>query len=118
MTGFDLRPRSYNFSLELVKFINRIGVARPISAIFNQLLRAGTSVGANIEEADSSPTRKDFKYKMTIAKKEAAEAVYWFKIIIDAAIIKNEGNVAKAKELLDECSQILKILGAIIRKIK
>ncbi len=85
--------------------------------IFNQLVRSGTSIGANIEEADSSPTRKDLKYKMVIAKKEAAETVYWLRLVIDAGLIKNENNIIKTKELLVECGQIVKILGSITRKI-
>ena len=85
--------------------------------ILNQLLRSGTSIGANIEEADSSPSRKDFKYKMVIAKKEAAETVYWLKIIIDAGILKNQNNISQIKEILCEADELLKILGSIVRKL-
>lgn len=55
---------------------------------------------------------------MFIAKKEAAETVYWLKLIIDARVINNQENIAKAKALLDECQQILKIIGKISRSIK
>lgn len=118
MTKYDLRERSYQFAVGLVKLLNRITTTKISFPLFNQLIRAGTSIGANIEEADSSPTRKDFKHKMVIAKKEAAETIYWLRIIIEAGIINNDKNITQAKELVDECNQLLKILGSIIIKIK
>ena len=117
MNKYDLRERSYKFSVELVRFLSDLTRSTISSPLFNQLIRSGTSVGANIEEADSSPTRKDFKYKMIIAKKEAAETIYWLRIIIDAGVLKNEKNIFRAKELLGECNQFLNILGSITRKI-
>ncbi|MBI5399528.1 four helix bundle protein [Candidatus Saganbacteria bacterium] len=116
MNAYDLRERSYKFAVELVRFLNGLTLSKISLPILNQLLRSGTSVGANIEEADSSPTRKDFKYKISVSKKEAAETVYWLKLIIDAEILKNSENIKKAKELLAECDQLLRILGSIIRK--
>ena len=118
MTKFDLRQRSYGFSVSLVRFLNNLAASRISTPLFTQLLRSGTSVGANIEESDSSPTRKDFKYKLIIAKKEAAETVYWLKIIIDADILKNQNNISKAKEILKEAEELLKILGSITHKLK
>ena len=117
MPNYDLRERSYQFSLELIKLLCGFSSGGNMYPIFNQLVRSGTSIGANIEEADSSPTRKDLKYKMVIAKKEAAETVYWLRLVIDAGLIKNENNIIKTKELLVECGQIVKILGSITRKI-
>lgn len=118
MTKYNLRERSYKFSVELVRFLNKLTTSRLSSPLLNQLIRSGTSIGANVEEADSSPSRKDFRNKMFIAKKEAAETVYWLKLIIDARVINNQENIAKAKALLDECQQILKIIGKISRSIK
>jgi len=114
---FDLRERTYKYAVAVVKFIYKINGDRNAYSIFNQLMRSATSIGANIEEADSSPTRKDFKYKMVISKKEAAETVYWLKIIIDANLLNNADNIIKAGELLEEGNQILRILGSIVRKI-
>ena len=103
MTKYSLRERSYKFSVELVKF---------------QLIRSGTSIGANVEEADSSSSRKDFRNKMFIAKKEAAETVYWLRLLIDANVVNNQANVEKIKDLLDECDQILRIIGKITRRVE
>jgi len=117
MTEYDLRNRSYEFSVRLIKFLNRIRAAKVSSPLINQLVRSGTSIGANIEEADSSPSRKDLKNKMFIAKKEAAETVYWLKIFCNAELMKNPENIAQARELFNECQQILKIISSIVRKI-
>ncbi|MFC1510844.1 four helix bundle protein [Candidatus Margulisiibacteriota bacterium] len=117
MTKYELRERCFKFSVDLVKFLNNLAKSTASSVLFNQVIRSGTSIGANVEEADNSPTRKDFKYKMVIAKKEAAETVYWLRIIIEAKILKNPTNVTKAEELLDESNQLLKIISSIFRKI-
>ncbi len=117
MGKFDLRKRTYIFSVELVKLLNKISKSGIFSPLLNQLIRSGTSIGANVEEADSSPSRKDFKYKLTISKKEAAETVYWMNILIDTNIFQNNENLLSMKNLLNECEQILRILSAIIRKL-
>lgn len=114
---FDLRERTYKYAVAVVKFIYKINGDRNAYSILNQLMRSATSIGANIEEADSLPTRKDFKYKMVISKKEAAKTVYWLKIIIDTNLLNNADNIIKAGELLEEGNQILRILGSIVRKI-
>jgi len=118
MHKYDLRDRSFKFSVKLVRFLNGLSASRLSMPLFNQLLRSGTSVGANIEEADSSPSRKDFKYKMVIAKKESSETVYWLKIIIESDILKNQNNINSAKEILCEAEELMKILGSIVRKLK
>lgn len=117
MKKYDLRERTYRFAVNVVRFLSSLHSHPVTYPIFNQLVRSATSVGANVEEADSSPSRKDFKHKLVISKKEAAETVYWFKLIVDAGLLKTEDNIQKAKELLDEAEQLVKILGSIINKI-
>lgn len=117
MTKYDLRDRTYRFSLSVVRFLSNCSSSSITSPILNQLLRSATSIGANIEEADSSPTRKDFKHKLVISKKEAAETVYWLKLLIDSELLKSDAVTAKAKELLDEAEQLVRILGSILGKM-
>lgn len=117
MNKYDLRNRTCKFSIDLTAFLNKLSFSIISSEIIRQLIRAGTSIGANVEEADSSPTRKDLKYKLILAKKEAAEAVYWMKIILDASLFKETKTIEYFKSFLDECAQILKILAAITSKI-
>jgi four helix bundle protein len=117
MNKYDLRERTYRFAVNVVRFLSG-STSLPITyPIFNQLIRSATSIGANVEEADSSPTRKDFKHKIVISKKEAAETVYWFRLVLDSGIIKTEDNINRARELLNEAEQLLKILGSIISKL-
>jgi four helix bundle protein len=117
MKKYDLRERTYGFAVAMVRFLSNLSYAQVAYPLFNQLTRSATSIGANVEEADSSPTRKDFKHKLVISKKEAAETVYWLKLIVDADLLKTEGNIQKAKELLLEAEQLVKILGSIISKM-
>lgn len=118
MSDYDLRKRSYIFSVRLVKLLSRTASSAVSSSLVKQLVRSGTSIGANIEEGDSSPSRKDFRNKMFIAKKEAAETLYWIKMLLDAEIINNQNNINEAKELLNEAEQLLRIIGSMTRKIK
>ena len=89
-----------------------------IKSLSNQLLRSGTSIGANVEEADGARTRKEFGNKMTIARNEAKEAKYWLNLIIDSEIINNHQNIIKAKAMISECDELIRILSAIIGKIE
>ena len=85
----------------------RVDAAMPLLA--SQLLKAATSVGANMEEADGAQTKADFITKVSIAKKEAKEAVYWLRLIAatDAPLRR------RVSPLLDEAKQIASIVSAI-----
>jgi four helix bundle protein len=78
--------------------------------IASQLLRAGTSIGANTEEAVSAQSKKDFIAKMTISLKEARETNYWLRILRDAETISAD----KLIDIIDESEQIMKIIAKII----
>ncbi|AKM81920.1 TPA: four helix bundle protein [Candidatus Berkelbacteria bacterium] len=78
---FDLGKRTTNFGVEIILFCKQIqqnSVSRPI---ISQLVRSGTSIGANYSEANEFVTKKDFQYKISIAKKEAKETLYWLKMV-------------------------------------
>ena len=87
------------------------GVSRTIG---NQLLRSGTSIGANVEEAQAGQSRADFLCKMCIALKEAREARYWIRILAGAEIVKPE----LLAPIADEINQVTSILGAIVRSTR
>jgi four helix bundle protein len=82
--------------------------------IGRQLLRSGTSIGANYREANRAESKSDFIHKIGIAEKEAAETVYWLEICRDTKL----GSEAKIAELLNEAGQLLAILITIGRKAK
>jgi len=80
----------------------------------DQCLRSGTSVGANYREANETETKKDFKNRIRISKKEAKETIYWLELIIDANPQLNE----RITPLLEEAKELMKILGSIYEKTK
>jgi four helix bundle protein len=99
--------KSFDFAVRILKFFvyyNKKG--HSLEAIFKQILRSGTSIGANISEAQSSPSKKDFINKLTIALKEAKETEYWLNLLIT----ENEFS-----SLNSDCKEIIKILVSIIK---
>ena len=87
------------------------GVARTLS---QQIIRSGTSIGANVEEAQGGQSRADFLAKIFIALKEARETLYWLKLLIAAGIVET----AKLKELTLEANEIVAILTSIVKSTR
>ncbi len=105
----DIRQRSFDFSLRIIRIVHALPKNSIGYCIGDQLLRAGTSIGANIEETQSASTKKDFIHGITIALKEARETNYWLRLL-------NESNVFKKDMLtriLEENIEIIKILTVI-----
>ena len=114
-TPKDIRERTFDFALRIIKLCNELnrkpGVCRDVS---RQLLKAGTSVGANAEEAQAAQSKPDFISKNSIALKEARETHYWLRLLI-AAKVMPENRLA---ELRDEAEEIKLILGSIVVSAK
>jgi len=107
----DVCDRTFRFAVAIVRFCRQLderpGVSRTLS---KQLLRSGTSIGANVEEAQAGQSRNDFISKYSIALKEARETSYWLRLLI-----ASEVNVtSSAVELQKEVMELARILGAII----
>lgn len=100
--------KTIEFSVKLIGFYKEL-IMNKEYVISKQLLRSGTSIGANVHEAASAQSRKDFINKMTIALKEAKETRYWLIILSKAEIINTD-----ISELLQENESIIKILSRII----
>ncbi len=79
-----------------------------------QLLRSGTSIGANVEEANGGQSEKDFFAKISISYKEARETRYWIRLLTDSGYIAE----TQSDSLLNDCEELLKIIGAIQRTIR
>jgi four helix bundle protein len=111
----DLPERTFAFGVRVVKLCRLLdrtpGVSRTLA---NQLLRSGTSVGANIEEGQGSHSRADFVHRYSIACKEARETHYWLRLLAAAEIVPE----AQLRDLEDEADQIVAILTSIVRKTK
>lgn len=105
-----IQQKSFNFSLSVIKIYKLIIKERKEFVISKQLLKSGTSIGANVEEAIGAQTKKDFTAKMFIAYKEARETRYWVKIIIKSNLMNN----GKVYRLYEDIDEICRILGKII----
>lgn len=110
----DLKIRCYYFSIKVIKFLQILPEKKVYWIIADQLLRSATSVGANIVEAKSSSSRRDFIKFYEIALKSANESKYWFGLLRDAT----EADNIKIKELLDELNQIANMLGSSLLTLK
>lgn len=107
---FDLEERTCLFGIEVVKFCKSVKqdvVSRPI---VSQLVRSGTSVGANYCEANNASSKKDFRNKIFICKKEAQETKHWLRIITECDLSKKE----EARILWKECQELTMIFQKII----
>ncbi|MBN2785882.1 MAG: four helix bundle protein [Pontiellaceae bacterium] len=111
----DIQDRSFQFAVRIVKlckFLNeQPGVSRTLS---HQLIRSGTSVGANIEEAQGGQSRADFLSKMSIALKEARETHYWLKLLSAADVVKSD----LIAEIQTESNELVAILTTIVKSTK
>mgnify|MGYP001059930231 CR=1 FL=1 len=110
MTKYDLEGRLLAFSKSVFIFSKTIKQEATNKPIISQLVRSSGSVGANYIEANEALSKKDFVYRVKIARKEAKESAYWLEIISDY------DNTGQAKKLLEESVEIKKILSAIILK--
>ena len=106
----DIVKRTFAFSVSILAFMPFLRKTDEARVVGRQLLRCGTSVGANVEESRSGSSRDDFIHKMNISLREAREAHYWLRLIKEAGLASNK----QLDELIDEADQIRKILGAIV----
>jgi four helix bundle protein len=83
-TNYDLEERTGKFGEDIIKFANQIPKNEVTKPLISQLVRAGTSVGANYCEADCAETKKDFEHKIGICKKESKETKHWLRMIAEA----------------------------------
>jgi four helix bundle protein len=104
--------KTYLFAVKIVKLSQYLFSEKKEYVLSKQILRSGTSIGANTEEAVGGFSKKDFIYKLNIAYKEARETKYWLRLLKDTGYISDD----TFKMLFDELEQISKILFSIIKK--
>jgi four helix bundle protein len=111
----DIVERTFRFSVRIVKLCQvldgRPGVGRTLS---RQWLRSGTSIGANVEEAQAGQSRADFLSKYSIALKEARETHYWLRLIAECEILAP----MRLAEITQECNELVAMLTAIIKSTR
>lgn len=109
----DLPDRTFAFADRIVRLcIHLEENGRVSSTLATQLLRAGTSVGANVEEGVAAESRKDFIHKYSIACKEARETHYWLRLLAASEFLP----VGRLRPLIDEANELVAILTTIVKK--
>ncbi|HCM37236.1 MAG: hypothetical protein UV61_C0024G0017 [Candidatus Gottesmanbacteria bacterium GW2011_GWB1_43_11] len=115
MSAFQpIQKRVFQFSLRIIKMIVFLPKNSAGFAISQQIMRSGTSIGANIAEAQDAASKADFTHCMNIALKEARETDYWLRLITAAKLIPE----AKMASLLAEIEELVKILRSSVKKLR
>lgn len=111
----DLADRSLLFALRIVKLCQELGTKQNVAGILSkQLLKSGTSIGANIAEGEGAQSEADFLTKYSIALKEAHETKYWLKLLDLSELIDSD----RLTEIQQECREFVAILITICKKLK
>jgi len=108
---YDLEERTAKFGEEIIKFANKVSKNVITLPLVSQLVKAGTSVGANYCEADDAESRKDFQHKIGICKKEARETKHWLRMIVVAIPELKE----EARKHWKEAQELNLIFNAIVK---
>ena len=111
MKEYDLKERTKRFALQIIKVVQGLPKGRTADILGGQLLRAGTSVGANYRSACRAESPADFVSKMGIVEEEADESIYWMELLIEAGIIK----AAELEFLMREANELLAIAVSSIK---
>lgn len=109
-----IQTKSYAFALRIVKLHRFLCDEKKEFVLAKQIVRSGTSIGANVEEAIGGQSNKDFLSKMSIAYKEARETHYWLRLLRDSDIL----DAKHAESVIEDCEELLKLSGSIIRTTK
>ena len=109
-----IQQKSYTFAIKIIELYKYLVGTKKEYILSKQLLRSGTSVGANIEEALGGQSKKDFISKLSVAYKEARETKYWLSLLRESKYMTQE----ELSTAFNDCEEILKIIGKIQKTIK
>jgi four helix bundle protein len=101
--------KTYKFAIRIIHLYQYLKEEKKEYVISKQVLRCGTSIGANIEEAIGAQSDRDFFAKISISYKEARETKYWIRLLRDTDYISSN----QAESLINDCEELLKIIGSI-----
>ncbi|MDM1397648.1 four helix bundle protein [Myroides odoratimimus] len=104
-----IQTKTYDFAVRTIRLYKHLSATKKEYVLSKQLLRSGTSIGANVEEALGGQTEKDFYAKLSIAYKEARETHYWIRLLADTDFL----TIREKNSLLQDLDEILKIIGSI-----
>jgi len=109
-----IKDKSFKFALRMVKLRQYLNKEKKEYSIADQVLRSGTSIGANVSEAEYAQSRADFISKMSIALKEANETRYWLKLLVFGEYLDEK----LFKSLFSDCKELISILHSIVKSSK
>ena len=109
-----IEMKSFNFAVRIIDLYKYLTDKKKEYVLSKQLLRSGTSIGANVAEAEQAQSRLDFISKMNIALKETSETKYWIKLLQATDYLSQE----ESSSVLDDCVELEKILVRIIKSSK
>ncbi len=109
-----IATKSYSFALEIIVVYKKLISEKKEYVLSKQILRSGTSIGANIHEAVASESKKDFIHKLGISVKEARETSYWLSLLKDSQYLTQD----EFEKLNKSCDELVRILNSIILTTK
>ena len=107
----DIEERTFRFAVRIVKMARALPQDIASQVVIRQVTRCGTSVGANVEEAQGSHSRAEFIRRMGIARSESRETFYWLRLIAEVGLVQR----SKLESIITESEELLRILTAIVK---
>ncbi|OQX51409.1 four helix bundle protein [candidate division CPR3 bacterium 4484_211] len=108
---YDLEERTATFGESIVEFAQKLPNTTVIRPLVSQVVRSGTSIGANYMEADAAESKRDFKHKISLCRKEAKETMHWVRMLTKAYPVKKD----KCKQLWKEAHELTLIFSTILK---
>ena len=110
--AYDIKERTFQFAVDIVRFLSELPRSTAGYALGRQLIRSGTSIGANVEEAAGARTKKEFINSMNVAKREARETLFWLRVIKETPLVSDQ----KVSAVLIESNELVSILTTIVKR--
>ena len=110
----SIQEKSFHFAARIVKLCRYLQNEKKEFILAKQLLRSGTSIGANVSEAQQAQSRPDFVSKLNIALKEATETEYWLRLLHETDYLNNE----QFDSIFNDCNEVKSLLVAIVKTTK
>jgi len=111
---FDLEERTARFGEMIIDFVKTVPRNIVNNELIRQIVRSGTSIGANYMEADGAESKRDFRHKIATCRKESKETKHWLRMILRA----NPDKIEECRRLSDECQELILIFSSILSSKK
>ncbi|HQV34891.1 MAG TPA: four helix bundle protein [Flavobacterium sp.] len=109
-----IQTKTFEFAVRIINLYKFLSTEKKEFVVSKQVLRSGTSIGANVEEAIGGQSKNDFSTKLAIAYKEARETKYWLRLLYATGYIENQ----MFESLMNDMEEILRIIGSIQKTMK